>query len=126
MASPTQMHNVLCRSVTIEARYTASSRSSGSHRNWTVSTGPVTAESEERCGRRYMYRMISTGNLSALFTLIFIFMFNICLKFIFMCDIINCARCYKYLWPICYMHVSKKTTLKNLQINYIFGKIRTI
>jgi hypothetical protein len=35
MASPTQMHNVLCRSVTIEARFTASSRSSGSHRNWT-------------------------------------------------------------------------------------------
>jgi hypothetical protein len=35
MASPTQMHNVLCRSVTIEARFTASSRSSGSHRDWT-------------------------------------------------------------------------------------------
>jgi hypothetical protein len=35
MASPTQMHNVLCRSVTIEARLTASSRSSGSHRNLT-------------------------------------------------------------------------------------------
>jgi hypothetical protein len=35
MASSTQMHNVLCRSVTIEARFTASSRSSGSHRNWT-------------------------------------------------------------------------------------------
>jgi hypothetical protein len=29
------MHNVLCRSVTIEARFTASSRSSGSHRDWT-------------------------------------------------------------------------------------------
>jgi hypothetical protein len=35
MTSPTQMHNVLCRSVTIEARFTASSRSSGSHRDWT-------------------------------------------------------------------------------------------
>jgi hypothetical protein len=29
------MHNVLCRSVTIEARFTASSRSSRSHRDWT-------------------------------------------------------------------------------------------
>jgi hypothetical protein len=29
------MHNVLCRSVTIEARFTASSQSSGSHRDWT-------------------------------------------------------------------------------------------
>jgi hypothetical protein len=35
MASPTQMHNVLCRSVTIETRFTASSLSGGSHRNWT-------------------------------------------------------------------------------------------
>jgi hypothetical protein len=35
MASPTQMHNVLCRSVTVEERFTASSRSSGSHKNWT-------------------------------------------------------------------------------------------
>jgi hypothetical protein len=29
------MHNALCRYVTMEARFTASSRSSGSHRNWT-------------------------------------------------------------------------------------------
>jgi hypothetical protein len=36
MASPTQMHNVLCRSVTIEVRFTASSRSSGSHRDLEV------------------------------------------------------------------------------------------
>jgi hypothetical protein len=35
MASPTQMHSVLCRSVTIEARFTASSRNSCSHRDWT-------------------------------------------------------------------------------------------
>jgi hypothetical protein len=55
MASPTQMHNVLCRSVTIEARFTASSRSIGIG---PISTGPVTAESE-RCGGRCMYRMAS-------------------------------------------------------------------
>jgi hypothetical protein len=35
MASPTQMHNVLSRSVTIEARFTASSRSNASHSDWT-------------------------------------------------------------------------------------------
>jgi hypothetical protein len=58
MASPTQMHNVLCGSVTIEARFTASSRRSGSHIGiGPISTGPVTAESEECCGRRCMYRM---------------------------------------------------------------------
>jgi hypothetical protein len=40
------MHNVLCRSVTIEARFTASSRSSGSHIGIrSISTGPVTADS---------------------------------------------------------------------------------
>jgi hypothetical protein len=62
MASPTQMHNVLCRSVTIEARFTASSRSSGSHIGiGPISTGPVTAESDERCGRRCMYRMGERG-----------------------------------------------------------------
>jgi hypothetical protein len=58
MASPTQMHNVLCRSVTIEARFTASSRSSGLHRNLTdlyrASNGRVG-------GRRCMYRMIIVG-----------------------------------------------------------------
>jgi hypothetical protein len=57
MASPTQMHNVLCRSVTIEARFTASSRSSGSHRDWNDLYRASNSRVEERCGRRCMYRM---------------------------------------------------------------------
>jgi hypothetical protein len=35
------MHNVLCRSVTIEARFIASSRSNGSHRDWTHLHGGI-------------------------------------------------------------------------------------
>jgi hypothetical protein len=58
MVLPTQMHNVLCRSVTIEARFTASSRSSaGSHRDWTDLYRASNSRVEERCGRRCMYRM---------------------------------------------------------------------
>jgi hypothetical protein len=58
MASPTQMHNVLCRYVTIEARFTASSRSSGSHRDWTDLYRASNIRVEERCGRRTIYRML--------------------------------------------------------------------
>jgi hypothetical protein len=49
MASPTQMHNVLCRSVSIEARFTAVARIGIGP----ISTRAVTAESEECCERRY-------------------------------------------------------------------------
>jgi hypothetical protein len=64
MVSPTQMHNALCRSVTIEARLSAPSRSSGSHRDWTDLYRASNSRVEERCGRRYMYRMIYIGRTS--------------------------------------------------------------
>jgi hypothetical protein len=47
--------------VTIEARFTASSRSGGSHRDWTDLNRASNSRVEERCGRRCMYRMLLTG-----------------------------------------------------------------
>jgi hypothetical protein len=52
MASPTQMHNASCRSVTIEARFTAYSRSSGSHREWTHLHGGIWREFGDDRNRR--------------------------------------------------------------------------
>jgi hypothetical protein len=46
------MYNVLCRSVTIEARFTASSRSSGSHREWPHLHGGIWREFGDDRNRR--------------------------------------------------------------------------
>jgi hypothetical protein len=60
MASPTQMHNVLCRSVTIEAMFTASNRSSGSHRDWPHLHGGIWREfGDDR--NRWVFGMQTPG-----------------------------------------------------------------
>jgi hypothetical protein len=65
MASPTQMRNAQCRSVTIEARFTASSRSSGSHREWTHIHGGIWREFSDDRNRRVFG--ILQPNLRALY-----------------------------------------------------------
>jgi hypothetical protein len=61
----TKMHNALCRSVTIEARFTsASSRSSGSHREWTRLHGGIWREfGDDRNRQVFGMQIIESGDL---------------------------------------------------------------